>query len=109
MPLVDKTTSRPERSLVDAGGSELDDPLHQGGSQIRLGGRRGVLCSTFSEPADERVPDDGHDGQEHHQRADVRQAPTAHDDIGNGVGDQPRLGQQTVRGARPPRTTVKTR
>ncbi len=50
------------------------------------------MCSTLSEPGDQRATQDDQD-QEHHQYADVRDALMADDDIGDGVGDEPRLGQ----------------
>ena len=92
MPLVDSTTRRPERSRSMPAGPRCDDPLHQGGPQVRLGRGRGTLGGAFSEPGHQRATEDDQE-QEHHQRADVRQAPMVDDDIGDRVGDQPGLGQ----------------
>ena len=44
--------------------ARVDDLLHQGCSQVRLGGCRGPLCGTFSEPGDQRATEDDQ-GQEH--------------------------------------------
>ena len=97
MPLVDKHHEATGAFPVDAGGAELDDPLHQGRPQVRFGRCRGALGGTFSEQGDQRTTEDDH-GQEHHRRADVHHTLMVDDDIGNGVGDQPCLGQHQTGG-----------
>ena len=77
---------------VDAGRPEMHDPLHQGCPQVRLGRCRGPLGRTFSEPGDQRATEDDQ-ASSSTERADVRQALMVDDDIGDGVGDEPRLGQ----------------